>query len=229
MAKTKLQKYDIETVWRSSITEHPNNPRQINKSAQKNLKDKMKEVGLLQTLIVNRQTGYLLGGHQRLAVMDSIEKYKDGKNDYELDVAMVDLPQDKELEMLVFLNNPSAQGDWDKEILANLNIDFGISFDGMGFDNLDVNLLFDGDSRFSELFSDSTEVEQVKHDLEEIKEHRKESTEKLKDQNGIDFYFMVVCKDKDEKAQLLRLIKIPEHETYIPAGAIKGYLERGSI
>lgn len=227
MAKTKHQKYEIATMWRSEIKLHPKNPRLIDEKAQKNLRNKMREVGLLQPLIVNQRTGYLLGGHQRLAVLDKEERYQDGRNDYELDVSVVDIDEKAELEMLVFLNNPSAQGTWDKDLLAELNINLGISFDGMGFDKLDVDLMFDGDSRFSTLFEDTAEVKQVKHDLQEIKEHRKESTEKLKEANNIDFYVMIVCKDKEEKARLLRMIKVPEHESYIPSGAIMGYLERG--
>ncbi|MFB6349468.1 ParB N-terminal domain-containing protein [Moraxella sp. ZJ142] len=229
MAKSKHQKYEMATMWRSQIQLHPKNPRHIDEQAQKNLKTKMEEVGLLQPLIVNQKTGYLLGGHQRLAVLDKIERYKDGKNDYELDVSLVYLDEKAELEMLVFLNNPSAQGTWDKDLLAELNLDFGINFDDMGFSRLDVDLMFDGDSRFagSELFEDTAEVQAVKADLQEIKEHRKESTEKLKQQNNIDYYFTVVCRNQKEKAEILKLVNIPEHENYISVDAIKGYIERG--
>ena len=108
----------MATLKRSDILPHPKNPRQIDAKAQKTLFNKMGEIGLLQPLIVNKRTGYLLGGHQRLAVMDKHEKYKDGKNDYELDVALVDLPEKDELAMLVFLNNPSAQGTWQTDLLA---------------------------------------------------------------------------------------------------------------
>lgn len=228
MAKNKLQKGERVTMWRSEIKPHPNNPRVINDKNRKTLKKKLKETGILgSAFVVNQQTGHLLSGHQRLSILDEEMKYKDGVNDYELDVDLVNVNQKQELEMLVFFNNPSAQGDWDKEELAKINLDFGVSFENMGFDNLDVNFMFDGDNRFSALFDDVAEVKQVKHDLQEIKEHRKESTEKLKEQNNIDFYVMVVCANKDEKAQLLRMIKVPEHESYIPVGAIMGYIQRG--
>lgn len=176
---------------------------------------------------VNKRTGYLLGGHQRLAVMDKHEKYKDGKNDYELDVALVDLPEKDELAMLVFLNNPSAQGTWQTDLLAEINLELGVSFDDMGFDRLDVDLLFDGDSRFSELFEDDPEVKETKASLDEIKAHRKESTEKLKEANSAEFYFVVVCKDEKEKRELLKSMKIPAHESWVSAAALQG-LKRGS-
>ncbi len=228
MAKTKLQKYEMATLKRSEILPHPKNPRVIDKKAQKNLFDKMGKVGLLQPLIVNKRTGYLLGGHQRLAVMDKHEKYKEStkENDYELDVAIVDLPEKEELAMLVFLNNPSAQGTWQTELLAEINLDFGVSFNEMGFDSLDVDLIFDGDSRFSELFADTHEVQETKASLEEIKAHRKESTERLKEANSAEFYFVVVCKDEKEKRELLKSMNIPAHENYISGAALEG-LKRG--
>ena len=98
------------TVHRSQLHEHPKNPRVIADGAKKKLKDKMRQVGLIQPITVNQRedgTMYILGGHQRLGVMDSLENYKDGKNDYELDVALVRISETEELEMLVFLNNPS--------------------------------------------------------------------------------------------------------------------------
>ena len=167
----------MATLKRSDILPHPKNPRQIDAKAQKTLFNKMGEIGLLQPLIVNKRTGYLLGGHQRLAVMDKHEKYKDGKNDYELDVALVDLPEKDELAMLVFLNNPSAQGTWQTDLLAEINLELGVSFDDMGFDRLDVDLLFDGDSRFSELFEDDPEVKETKASLDEIKAHIQQARE----------------------------------------------------
>lgn len=222
--KTNLQKFEMKTLKRSEIREHPKNPRQIDKKAQKNLHDKMGEIGLLQPLIVNERTGYLLGGHQRLTVMDKHEKYKDGKNDYLLDVSVVDLPEKEELEMLVFLNNPSAQGTWQTDLLAEINLDLGVSFDAMGFDKLDVDLIFDGDSRFANLFEDDPQVKEAKSSLEEIKAHRQESMERLKEENSAEFYFVVVCRDESEKRQLLKQMHIPAHETYISAEAVNGVI-----
>lgn len=227
MKRTELQRFDTVQIKRSEIKLHPKNPRQIDESARKRLKGKMQQVGLLQPLIVNKGTMHLLGGHQRLSVMDSIERYKEGKNDYLLDVAMVDLPEKEELEMLVFLNNPSAQGTWDSELLAEINAEFGVSFDDMGFDALDVDMLFDGDSRFSELFADSQEVKEAKDSLAEIKAHRKESTERMKEEQTSDWIFTVVCRSEKEKRDWLKKMRIPAHERFISGDALVA-LERVS-
>lgn len=227
--KTDLQKYELVTVKRSQLHEHPKNPRVISESAKKKLKEKMRQVGLLQPPIVNKRSDgrlVILGGHQRIGVMDSLNRYQNGKNDYELDVALVEIDEQAELEMLVFLNNPSASGTWDTDLLAEINQDLGIDFGDMGFDKIDVDLLFDGDARFSELFADNVEVDETKNALAEIKEHRKESTAHLKEENKADFYAVIVCRDQTEKDNLMAVLHLPKYETMISAdtvlSAVKG-------
>lgn len=215
MTVSKHQKFTMERVLRSSIKPHPKNPRIITDSAKKKIKDKMSEVGLLQPLIVNKTTGWLLGGHQRLDSMDALEKYKEGKNDYHLDVAVVELNEKSELEVIVFLNNASAAGSWNTELLAEMNIDMGASFDGMGFDKLDVDFLFDGDSRFDEIFKDSIQVEETKGILDEIKESRAASKEKMAESAEAEHYFIIVCRDGQEKEDILTRMKCPKYERYV--------------
>lgn len=223
MKKTDLQRYEMRQVLRSQLMPHPKNPRDISKDAQKKLKDKMRQVGLLQPIVVNcREDGQLvvLGGHQRLAVMDNLEGYSAGKNDYQLDVACVRLPESEELEMLVFLNNPSAQGIWNTDLLAELNQDFGVDFGSMGFDKIDVDLLFDGDGRFSDLFADTCAVSEAKDALREIKANRENMNERYKESNSAQFYFVVVCQDDDEKCRVLKSLGIPKYEEYVSGAAV---------
>ena len=204
----------MERVWRSTINPHPKNPRVITESAKKKLKSKMAEVGLLQPLIINRTTGYLLGGHQRMASMDALEKYKDGKNDYQIDVAFVELEEKAEMEMLVFLNNASAQGGWNLDTLADIGKDLG-DFESMGFDSMDITLMFDGDSRFDPVFQESLEVEEAKDNLKEIKEVRKNSVGEMNNTQSEEFYIIVVCKDKAEKVSILNRAKVAPYEKFI--------------
>lgn len=219
MSISEHQKFEMRTMWRSEIKEHPKNPRVITESARKKLKNKMAEVGLLQPLIVNIKTGYLLGGHQRLSSLDSLERYKDGKNDYEIDVAVVDLDEQAELSMLVFLNNPGAQGGWELDVLAEINLEAGVGFKDMGFDKLDIDLLFDGDSRFNEIFQDPIEVNETKASLDEIKAVRKENMQDLQERQKAGFYCVIVCRDNQEKKDLLKRMNIPDYETYISSEA----------
>ena len=231
MATTKLQKFEMVKVWRHEIKEHPHNPREIAPVAEKRLRHKMKDIGLLQPIIVSRETMYIVGGHQRTATMDKLEKYRPhpnpppagegayGENDYQLDVAMVDISAKQELEMLVFLNNPSAQGDWQIDLLADINLESGVSFDAMGFDTTDVDMLFGGDARFSEMFEDTDEVKKTKATLEDIKQHRAESMTKMKEGQKADFYFVVVCKDDAERMECFKHMGVPKHEQIVSAEA----------
>lgn len=222
---SKYQQFEMARMQRSVLREHPKNPRVLLPSAGKRLKGKMKQVGLLQPIIWNRTSGYLLGGHQRLSVLDGLEKFDaaTGANDYLLDVAVVDLDTRRELEMLVFLNNPSAQGVWETDLLAEINLDAGVDFASMGFDKMDVDMLFDGDARFSELFVDEApEAKEAKGTLEKIKADRKIATDKLKEGNSADFYFVVVCKDQDEKDEVMKRLGVPVYEQFVSADAVLG-------
>ena len=217
MDKSKHQRYVIETVLRSTIQEHPKNPRKITETAKKKLRDKMKDVGLLQPLIVNRTSGYLLSGHQRLATLDSLERYKPGVNDYGVEVSMVELDEKAETAMLVFLNNPSSMGQWDTDVLAGLSD--VVDFADMGFDRLDVELMFDGDARFESMFEDAAPVKEAKNDVEQLREDRKATNKNMKDVS-IDYYVTVVCKDQAEKEKLMKHLGIPKGEIYISPSEI---------
>jgi len=224
---SKHQKFVMERWDRSAIKPHPKNPRIISEGARKKLKNKMAEVGLLQPLIINRTTGYLLGGHQRLASMDALERYKPGKNDYSIDVAVVELDEKEELGMLAFLNNVSAQGQWDLEMLASMAADDGVDFEGMGFDKVDIEMMFDGDARFDSVFGDSMEVIETKDALQAVREDGRsgksaldEFREKGAKNISSDFYVTVVCKDQAEKRQLMEHLGIPRGEQYISPAEI---------
>ena len=140
--RTDLQKGEPRYVLRSQLKPHPKNPRIIDKDAKKRLKGKVRGVGLLENPIWNERTGYVVGGHQRLAIMDELEGYPGKAKDYELMVNVVSLDDKTELEMLAFLNNPSAQGEFDVQAVADLVLADGVAFEDMGFSEFDVDCVF---------------------------------------------------------------------------------------
>lgn len=215
---SKHQTFTMVRMLRSAIHEHPKNPRTITESAKKKLRDKIKDVGLLQPVIFNKRSGYLLGGHQRLVILDNLEHYKPGSNDYYLDVSVVDLDEKQELEALVFLNNASGMGQWNIDMLADLAN--SVSFEGMGFDKVDLELLFDGDARFDDLLVDTAPARDAKDSLQAIKEERAAGSKRMAEAAGIDWYVMVVCKDQSEKERLMKHLNIPKGEVYISPNAI---------
>jgi len=175
---------------------------------------------------VNRRTCRLVGGHQRLAQLDALQKYDARKpeTDYRLDVSLCDLTDAQELEMLVFLNNPSAEGVFDLDLLADLNLEMGVGFEAMGFDQLDVDMMFDGDARFSHLFEDDPEVSETKEKLDAVKAARAEGVEKMQEKNSAEFYFVVVCRDEEELKTIKQRLGVPVHEQMCSGDAVLGVI-----
>lgn len=218
MAKTKYQSGTAELVWRSTIKEHPLNPRTISESARKKLRASVKEIGVMDTPVLNRTTGLLVGGHQRLHTIDFLERYQqadDGtvKNDYQVEVSLVDMTPEQEAKALVRLNNQNLQGAWDGELLAELGK--LVSFEDMGFERMDLEFIMEGVEGVEELFEDAAPVKETKGALESIKDDRKAMGEDKKVSQSVDYYVTVVCKDQAEKEKLMKHLGIPKGEIYI--------------
>ena len=214
MAQSKYQKFTIETINRADIKNAEYNPRVMDKEAKKRLKAGLKKHGLVSTLTWNKRTGNLVGGHQRLEQLDALEKNKN----YSLDVCVIDVDPAEEAVLNVQLNNPSMQGDWDLDKLAQITEDFNIGFDEMGFSKLDVDFMFDGDDRFTELF-ETPEAEEVKQGLEEVKAARQAGKERLEERNN-NFYAVIVFEDEAAKAEFYRKINVPLSEEYLTADKV---------
>lgn len=215
MANSKYQKFTIETINRADIKNAEYNPRVMDKEAKKRLKEGLKKHGLVSTLTWNKRTGNLVGGHQRLEQLDALEKNKD----YSLDVCVIDVDEAEEAVLNVQLNNPSMQGDWDLDKLALITEEFDIGFDEMGFSKLDVDFMFDGDDRFTEMF-ETPEAEEVKQGLEEVKAARQAGKERLEERNNINFYSVIVFEDEAAKAEFYKKINVPLSEEYLTADKV---------
>lgn len=151
----------------------------------------------------------------RVEQLDTLEKNKD----YSLDVCIVDVDERTEAKLNVILNNPSQQGDWDLEKLAQITEEFDIGFDEMGFSKLDVDFMFDGDDRFTEMF-ETPEAEEVKQGLEEVKAARQAGKERLEERNNINFYSVIVFEDEAAKAEFYKKINVPLSEEYLTADKV---------
>lgn len=215
MANSKYQKFTIATINRADIKNAEYNPRIMDKEAKKRLKKNLQENGLVSALTWNKRTGNLCGGHQRLEQLDALEKNKD----YELTVCVIDVDERTEAKINVLLNNPSMQGEWDLDKLAFMSEEFEMSFDEMGFSKLDVDFMFDGDDRFTELF-ETPEAQEVKTGLEEVKEARAKSKERMQEKNNINFYSVIVFEDEAAKAEFYRKINVPLSEEFLTADKV---------
>lgn len=203
---TKYQKYSIETIKRSDINFAYYNPRTIKENAQKKLKSKIKEDGLVMPLVYNKRTGNLVSGHQRLTIIDGLEK----NQDYDITVSVIDVDEKKEVELNVFLNNISSMGTFDPDKIEMLINEF----------ELDRNDLID-----------SFGFEPTKKTSQEMKDYKNKfvTQQKEKDMNDgesiygekADYMFTLVFSSNKEKREFLNKIKIPEFEKLCKYAEIK--------
>lgn len=126
---------------RFQIKLHEKNPRTIPEENRKALKRGIKKFGMVGGIVVNKRTGYtLVSGHQRLSVMDELQKYnaETKENDYLIRVDLIDVEEKEEKELLILLNNPSAQGEWNYDMLRELIPDIDYKDAGLTEQDLDI-------------------------------------------------------------------------------------------
>lgn len=219
--RSKYQNYDTEVINREQIMNAPYNPRIMDAKAKKRLKQNIAKHGLVSALTWNKRTGNLVGGHQRLEQLDALE----GNKDYELTVCVVDVDEREEAALNVQLNNPSMQGEWDMDKLAMMSEEFDLDLkDDLGFTESDIDFMFEGDDRFSQLF-ETKEGENMRGALDAVKEARKESAEKLKERNSIDWYTVIVFENEKDRENFMKEISIPIHEKYITEEQLRRLLK----
>ncbi len=123
---------------RSAIHFADYNPRKLSEESRKTLKRGIKKFGLVGGIVVNKRTGLaVVSGHQRLTVMDELQKFPD--NDYRIRVDVIDVDEKQEKELNILMNNPNAQGSWDYDALARLVPD--IDYQDAGLTAADLNMI----------------------------------------------------------------------------------------
>ena len=142
MELSKYIRTESVELKRSQIRFADYNPRVLDEEAKKSLKRGIKKFGLVGGVTVNKRTGFtVVSGHQRLTVMDELQKYepKTMENDYIVRVDVTDVDEKMEKELNILLNNPNAQGRWDYEKLAMLIPD--IDYKDAGLTDVDLNMI----------------------------------------------------------------------------------------
>lgn len=216
---SKTESYEMRVVKRSEINLADYNPRQIDKETRNRLKKGLKKFGLVSPLLVNGANMTLISGHQRISVMDELEKYPD--NDYELNVSVVFLSKEDEMALNVQMNNTSMMGEFDVAGLTNM-IDLGANVSDFGFSESDIDIMFGDNPDIVDFLSDSEEVEKSKEEIQKVRDHRQEMTKEQKEQNSASYYFIVVCASSGEKRELMNKMGVPEYEEFVDSK----YLDR---
>lgn len=233
----KHQKFKAITINRQQIKNAPYNPRKISDENYKKLKRNVRQIGLVETLVWNKSTGNLVSGHQRLRIMDELEK----RPDYDLTVAMVEMDEKTEKEQNIFLNNSSAQGEWDRDLMMEIIPE--IELGNTGFSEVDLSMIgveFDLENHQDE------NVENVINQFEKIKteskaakeEERKQNPEKkdwkevkkdIKKQHEGDEkedYVVITFSNSKNKAAFMERFGFHVDDRYIKGEVFEGMIER---
>ena len=114
------------------------------------LKHSMHEFGYVDPIIWNQQTGHVVGGHQRLKILQD-EGIK------EAECVVVNLDEEKEKALNIALNKIS--GDWDKDKLALLMTDLQAS-------DLDISLTGFDEDEISDLLATEDDTHDDDFDID---------------------------------------------------------------
>lgn len=110
----------------------PYNPRRIDSAAMDGLTKSLERFGDVQPIVWNQRSGYVVGGHQRLKVLQR-------KKARQTSVVVVDLDDTDERALNVALNNPHIAGEFTDELqtlLAQIQTDDAALFEELRLDAL---------------------------------------------------------------------------------------------
>lgn len=178
---------------RSLIKNAPYNPRLIDDDARKRLQRELKAGGLVEAAVWNKRTGNLVGGHQRLTILDDLHEGKP----YSVPVDVIDCDEKEEKRLNVALNSPDMQGRYDGERFNELVLD--LRQQDPGFDvtvefglaevrleaeiGLDPALLYppEQDATISEVLDKAEEIKEMK---KLRRQHKADAREKEAKENA---------------------------------------------
>lgn len=187
MAKAKERKNyqtgrTVKIARHQIVTDGDINPRKMSEDNMKRLRKSIKDNGLVGTLVWNKTTGHIVGGHQRLAALDSLMR----TDDYELEVTEVELPERDEFKLNVVLNNTDSQGEFDFTLLNKMSGVLGLDpGEDLGFSQAVIDIQFPDVAPVEEML-DSGETRLIERDaapedVEALRQRKKDVREKMKE------------------------------------------------
>ena len=234
----------IVEVKRSEIHPADYNPRKIDEQGKRMLKRSMKQFGVVGGIIVNSQTGNtIVGGHQKVAILDEMYKYPD--NDYFLRVEMISVDRKTEKTLNIALNNGNISGQWDYDALARLVPD--IDYKDAGLTDADLNMigcdfllqteeensLADALEEMMQPVTERKEAEKAARQLERAEKvaHMKDVKQQVKEQAqetaaNMDAYLMLSFDTWEAKAAFCERFGYDPYQKFIKGEVFSDQIER---
>ena len=232
-AKPKYKQSETVVIKRSQINFAPYNPRKEDPEVIKKLKKNFKTVGYLGGIVWNQLSSYLVSGHKRVQTLDIINNY-DGtpETDYEIKVEAVELDDKTEREQNIFMNSPSAMGEFDMEKIKVLVPE--IDYKAAGLSEADMNIYGISvmqDEISSELSDTLGDFEEIQRPFEERKAAVKEMKEQIRQQaeqkaEDIESYVMLNFKSYRAKSSFMLRFGFRPDDKIIPGEMFSDMVER---
>jgi hypothetical protein len=201
-ARSKYQGYECVEVHRSQLKNAPYNPRVLSDKQRRKLRAGIEKLRLLEPPTWNVTTGNIVGGHQRISIIDALE----GTADYRITVSQVSLTPKEEVEANVLLNNGEAQGDWDIAKLEAILRDGEIDIAATGFDMADVYRMF-GEAPVAARAGAAEILSQQIRDARQAYDNSFKANE-VRDEN--EFYLVFVFRDEATRTGFLAELKLDD-------------------
>ncbi len=151
-APRMLNGFPVEHKRLDELTKAPWNPRKISEEQRAALECSLAEFGTVEPIVVNRVTGHVVGGHQRLDALLAL-------GETTTDVIVVELAAEREKLLNIALNRIS--GEWDEVKLTDLLNELttsGLDTSLTGFSTAEIDELLQG-SDFSFGVTEEPEIE----------------------------------------------------------------------
>ncbi|HUT75599.1 MAG TPA: DNA methyltransferase [Armatimonadota bacterium] len=165
-------KLHIETKPLADLREAPYNPRAISDEMLGSLSTSITRFGLVEPIVWNRRSGNVVGGHQRLKVLQA-------QGIEETDVVVVDLAPADERTLNLALNK--ITGDWDIPKLSAVLEELQLA-------NADLDLTGFGQEEIGEIFGQARQLlfgdQEERFDAEEAMAQAEEATGPTRVQPG---------------------------------------------
>lgn len=233
---TELSKYfTSETVEinRSDISLANYNPRRISAEARKKLKANIKQNGIIGGLVWNATTGNLVSGHQRLSVLDELNKYPD--TDYRVKVERIEVDLKKEKELNIFFNNSAVQGEFDYDLLAQIipDIDYkdaGLTEEDLQLIGIDFTLQTETEQDIASEINSLIAPVQAQKEAEKIAHNKEVKAQVLNDAQSkaedMESYVMISFDSYRTKAAFMQRFGFDEREKFVKGELFENMIER---
>lgn len=199
---SRFVKYTEKLIHRRQLKNAPYNPRQMSDKARKKLQGVIKKLGLVSPPTWNVRSGNIVGGHQRISILDVLE----GNDDYYVPVSQVDLDDKAEKAANIALNNSESQGEWDVDKLDALFKE-GLDVEATGFDVSDIYQMF-GDSP---LVNQPEQLEALAEKIRASQKAQDTIISMAANRDDVNFYLIVVFEGHPQRLAFTRQLGLTDN------------------